>query len=91
MDDEKAISCSRQKNREIERFKALRNDNNSKLLAEYTLLNTPFYNAAALVRTLHENRKIRRIPSQKVEFQYNKNSDNTEIYILIIGESVRRG
>lgn len=69
---------------------ALRNDNKSKLLAEYTLLNTPFYNAAALVRTFHENRQIRKIAAQKVEYQYNKNSDNTEIYILILGESVRR-
>lgn len=69
---------------------ALRNDNNSKLLTEYALLNTPFYNAAALVRTFHENRQIRRIASQKVEFQYNKHNDNTEIYILILGESVRR-
>ncbi|WP_193017351.1 phosphoethanolamine transferase [Proteus sp. FME41] len=69
---------------------ALRTDNNSKLLAEYALLSTPFYNAAALVRTFHENRQIRKIASQEVVHQYSKNNDNTEIYILIIGESVRR-
>lgn len=69
---------------------ALRNDNNTKLISEYTLLNTPFYNAAALVRTFHENRQIKRIASQKVNYQYSKKDNNTEIYILIIGESVRR-
>lgn len=68
----------------------LRDENNTKLLTEYYLLNTPFYNAAALVRTFYENRQIKRIAYQKVDYNYNKSEDKTEIYILIIGESVRR-
>ena len=68
----------------------LREEDNNKLLTEYTLLSTPFYNAAALVRTFHENQQIRKITSQDVTYKYTKNNDKTEIYILIIGESVRR-
>ncbi|MDX7019495.1 membrane-associated sulfatase, partial [Klebsiella aerogenes] len=62
----------------------------TQLLAEYYLLNTPFYNAAALVRTFHENRQIKKITSEKVNFNYDKVDQKTEIYILLIGESVRR-
>lgn len=68
----------------------IREDNKAKLLAEYTLLNTPFYNAAALIRTFHENRQIRKIASLPVNYNYHKIIDKTQIYILIIGESVRR-
>lgn len=65
-------------------------ENNNKLIAETILLNTPFYNAAALVRTFHENQQIRKIATQEVTYKYTKNDNETEIYILIIGESVRR-
>lgn len=68
----------------------IREDNKTKLLAEYTLLNTPFYNAAALVRTFHENRQIKKISSHPVNYNYQKKDDKTDVYILIIGESVRR-
>ena len=69
---------------------AIRESSKEQLFAEYYLLHTPFYNAAALVRSFHENRQIRKIPTQTVEYQYQKKDDKTEIYILIIGESVRR-
>lgn len=69
---------------------AIRSESKTQLLAEYYLLNTPFYNAAALVRTFHENRQIKKITSEKVNFNYDKVDQKTEIYILLIGESVRR-
>ncbi|EPM1884221.1 phosphoethanolamine transferase, partial [Proteus mirabilis] len=68
----------------------IRSESKTQLLAEYYLLNTPFYNAAALVRTFHENRQIKKITSEKVNFNYDKVDQKTEIYILLIGESVRR-
>lgn len=68
----------------------LKSDNGGKLLTEHVLLNTPFYNAAALVRTFHENRQIRKIVTQEVAYKYKQSIDNKEVYILIIGESVRR-
>lgn len=69
---------------------AIRSENNNKLFAEYTFLYTPFYNAAALVKTFHENRQIKKIASHHISLKYNKVNDKSEIYILIIGESVRR-
>lgn len=62
----------------------------SLLITEKYLLNTPFYNAAALVKNLYENRGIRKISSQKVVFNYQKKASETEIYVLVIGESLRR-
>ncbi|MBI6530073.1 phosphoethanolamine transferase [Proteus vulgaris] len=69
---------------------AIRPENNNKLLVEYTFLYTPFYNAAALVKTFHENRQIKKIASHHVNLHYDKVDDKPEFYILIIGESVRR-
>lgn len=60
------------------------------LLGEKYLTHTPFYNASALVRNLYENRGIRKISSHKVEYQYDKQETDADIYVLIIGESVRR-
>ncbi|WP_409264150.1 phosphoethanolamine transferase [Providencia heimbachae] len=60
------------------------------LLGEKYLLHTPFYNAAALVKNLYENRGIRKISSQIVSFNYDKKETDAEIYVLVIGESVRR-
>lgn len=68
----------------------LREEDKNRLLAEYIFLNTPFYNAAALVKTFHENQQIRKIASQEVSYKYTKSNDKTEIYIIVIGESVRR-
>ncbi|HHE6470804.1 TPA: phosphoethanolamine transferase [Providencia rettgeri] len=60
------------------------------LITEKYFLNTPFYNAAALVKNLYENRGIKKISSQKVVFNYQKKASDTEIYVLVIGESLRR-
>ncbi|HEC8328233.1 TPA: phosphoethanolamine transferase [Providencia rettgeri] len=60
------------------------------LITEKYLLNTPFYNAAALVKNLYENRGIKKISSQKVSFNYQKKNSETQIYVLVIGESLRR-
>ncbi|WP_265104092.1 sulfatase-like hydrolase/transferase [Providencia rettgeri] len=60
------------------------------LITEKYFLNTPFYNAAALVKNLYENRGIKKISSQKVAFNYQKKASETEIYVLVIGESLRR-
>lgn len=60
------------------------------LLAEQYLSHTPFYNASALVRNLYENREITKIPNTVVQYQYDKKEASSDIYVLIIGESVRR-
>lgn len=60
------------------------------LFAEQYLSHTPFYNASSLVRNLYENREIRKISSHVVQYQYDKKEPNADIYVLVIGESVRR-
>ncbi|MEQ4622800.1 phosphoethanolamine transferase [Providencia vermicola] len=60
------------------------------LLGEQYLSHTPFYNASALIRNLYENRGIRKISSHVVKYQYDKKQPDADIYVLIIGESVRR-
>ena len=60
------------------------------LITEKYLLNTPFYNAAALVKNLYENRGIAKISSRVVPFNYEKKTSETQIYVLVIGESLRR-
>ncbi|AVE41667.1 phosphoethanolamine transferase [Providencia stuartii] len=60
------------------------------LLGEQYLSHTPFYNASALIRNLYENRGIRKISSYTVQYQYDKKETAADVYVLIIGESVRR-
>ncbi len=60
------------------------------LIGEKYLLNTPFYNAGALVKIFYENRGIKKISSEVVSFNYDKKDVGTEIYVLVIGESLRR-
>lgn len=60
------------------------------LVGEKYLQNSPFYNAAALLKNFYENREIEQISSQKVSFHYDKTPSDTQIYVLVIGESLRR-
>lgn len=68
----------------------LNKPDSSLLITEKYLLNTPFYNAAALVKNLYENRGIKKISSQIVSFDYEKKDTEAQIYVLVIGESLRR-
>lgn len=60
------------------------------LIGEKYLQNSPFYNAAALLKNFYENREIEQISSQQVSFHYDKTPSDTQIYVLVIGESLRR-
>lgn len=60
------------------------------LIGEKYLQYSPFYNSAALLKNLYENREIQKISSQVVPFDYEKTNSQQQIYVLVIGESLRR-
>lgn len=67
-----------------------KNQKNNLIATEHFFMGTPFYNASAMVRSLHDVRQIKKIANININYKYQKNDTDIETYILIIGESTRR-